>query len=39
MDYYDTNIDNLSTTGYSVNPEFQRAAINQSLTGSRRGKK
>ena len=35
MDYYDTNIDNLSTTGYGVGTINSAAAINQSLTGSR----
>ena len=38
MDYYDTNIDNLSTTGYGVGTLNSAAAINQSLTGSRRVK-
>lgn len=36
MDYYDTNVDNLSVTGYGVGTINSAAAINQSLTGSRR---
>ena len=36
MDYYDTNVDNLSMTGYGVGTLNSAAAINQSLTGSRR---
>ena len=38
MDYYDTNVDNLSTTGYGVGTINSAAAINQSLTGTRRVK-
>ena len=38
VDYYDTNIDNLSMTGYGVGTLNSAAATNQSLTGSRRVK-
>lgn len=38
MDYYDTNVDNLTMTGYGVGTINSAAAINQSLTGSRRVK-
>ncbi len=38
MDYYDTNIDNLTMTGYGVGTLNSAAAINQSLTGSRKVK-
>ena len=36
MDYYDTNSDGLSMTGYGVGTINSAAAINQSLTGVRR---
>lgn len=38
MDYYDTNSDGLSTTGYGVGTINSAAAINQSLTGTRQVK-